>query len=177
MALMRNFWKWYEQNKTLNLGIAAFLFTLQIIHLIWLFGDIIYFRLTGVKIFNLESHEGGAGNFAEITILLVDYLEIPAIVTTSLVYINELRQKFNYKSLWFLFFINSQWLHLFWITDEFVVDVFSGTNTSTVLPFWMAWVAILIDYLELPVIYDTLKKFFEQLKKGNVVSALEKLKD
>lgn len=185
--MLKNFWEWYERNKTLNLGIAAFLFTLQIIHLIWLFGDVVYFRLTGGKIFNLDSHEGGTNSFAETAILLVDYLEIPAIITTSLVYINELRPrkalratgqaKVYYKNFLLLLFINSQWLHLFWITDEFVVDMFSGKETSTHLPFLLAWTAIMIDYLELPVIYDTLKKFFIELKKGDVTSALEKLKD
>ena len=39
-----------------------------------------------------------------------------------------------------------------------VVNEFSGGTAATSLPVWAAWIAILIDYLELPVIYDTLKK-------------------
>lgn len=175
--MIKNFWKWYERNKTLNLGIATFLFTLQLVHLIWLFGDVVYFRLTGNKLFNIDSQNTGPAKIFEIFILVVDYLEIPAILTASLVYVNELRQSFNFKSLLFLLFINSQWLHLFWITDEFVVDMLSNKNTATILPYWLAWLAIIIDYLEVPVIFDTMKKFTISLRKGNIVSALEELKE
>lgn len=167
---LNRFFSWYERNKTLNLGVAAFLFTLQLVHLYWLTTDVVLFKLTGKSYFNpTETFES--------LILIVDYLEIPAIFSTSLVYINELRKKFNSKSLWFLFFINSQWLHIFWITDEFVVDKFTGIETSTALPVWLAWTAIMIDYLELPVIFDTLKQFFASLKKEGLTSALEKLKE
>lgn len=170
--MFEKFWKWYEKNKTFNLGLAAFLFTLQVVHLIWLAGDVVIYRLTGEQVFGLESHD-----LSSALILIVDYLEIPAIISTSLVYVNELRKTFNYKSLMFLLFINSQWLHLFWITDEFVVDAFTGSQTGTILPFWLAWVAILIDYLELPVIADTLKKFFTSLRREGLAPAFEKLKE
>ena len=77
----------------------------------------------------------------------------------SLVYVNELRHGFTLKALLFLLFLNSQWLHIFWITDEYVVQrAVRRTRPSSSLPAWLAWVAILIDYLELPVIYDTLKR-------------------
>ena len=56
----------------------------------------------------------------------------------------------------YLAFLNSQWLHIFWITDEFVVS--TNEDMATALPAWLAYVAILIDYLELPVIYDTFRK-------------------
>ena len=55
-------------------------------------------------------------------------------------------------------FLNSQWLHIFWITDEYVSAELAGAGAASALPGWLAWVAILIDYLELPVIYDTLKR-------------------
>jgi hypothetical protein len=45
------------------------------------------------------------------------------------------------------------------------------------LPIWLAWIAILIDYLELPVIYDTLKKFYQSLRKERLSPALEELRD
>lgn len=169
--IFNKFWKWYERHKTFNLGLAAFLFTLQIVH--WLTGDVVVFRLTGSQLFGLHGHDNFT--FFEVLILLVDYLEIPAIFTTSLVYLNELRNKFSYRSLLYLFFINSQWLHIFWITDEFVVETFTGSGAGTILPFWLAWVAILIDYLELPVIYDTLNKFFRALKEEGILRALEEL--
>ena len=174
--LIENFWKWYERNKTFNLGLAAFLFTLQIIHLVWLTGDVVMFRLTETQLFGLHNDIDQNSLFG-ILILAVDYLEIPAIFTTSLVYLNELRQRFSSRSLWYLFFINSQWLHIFWITDEFIIDVFTKTSTATILPFWLAWVAILIDYLEIPVIVDALKKFFSAVRDENLVKALENLKD
>lgn len=157
---MDKFWKWYERNYTLNAGIAAFLFLIQIVHLIWLLGEVIWFKLTGTSLFVFT------GVWKSI-IVLVDYTEIPAIITTSFVYINDIRTKSNVGKAWlFLFFINSQWLHLFWITDEFVVDAFYGAGT--ILPVWLAWIAILIDYLELPVVYETIKKFIQSVKEKRV---------
>ena len=58
--------------------------------------------------------------------------------------------------------LNSQWIHLFWITDEVLVAQFTGT-IPVLIPIWLSWVAIGIDYLELPVMYDTIKKFFQSL--------------
>ena len=162
--LFNKFWKWYEKYKTVNTGIAAFLFTLQLVHLYWLTTDVVLVKLFEKSLF---SHSLQTGIFSFL-ILVVDYLEIPAILTTSLLYINEVRNKFNYKSLWFLFFINSQWLHIFWITDEFVLEHFTNHSGTTILPIWLAWVAILIDYLELPVIIDTLKKFISSFRKESV---------
>lgn len=77
----------------------------------------------------------------------------------------------------FLFFINSQWLHIYWITDEFVLEHITRHVGPSILPVWLAWVAILIDYLELPVIVDTLRKFFASLKKEGITTALEELKE
>lgn len=165
----QKFWDWYEKHKTLNLGIAAFLFTLQIAHLYWLTTHVGFLKLFGQSFFNPSP-------FLESILLFVDYLEIPAIIATSLVYINQLRVKFNYKSLWFLFFINSQWLHMLWVTDEFVLERFTD-HTTTMLPIGLAWLAILIDYLELPVIIDTLKQFYKSLKEEGVEKAFESLKE
>ncbi len=159
MNLWSQFWKWYEKHLTLNIGIAAFLFTLQLIHLYWLSADVVATKLFGQSFFELT----GVWKWL---ILVVDYTEIPALITTSFVYINEYRNKKNFKSILYLFFLNSQWLHIFWITDEFVVDQFSGNSTATQLPAWLAWIAIGIDYLELPVIYDTIKKLTSALKSG-----------
>jgi hypothetical protein len=79
-----------------------------------------------------------------------------------------LRKGWNWKSFIFLLFLNSQWLHIFWITDEFVVNEFTGEEAISSLPVWLAWVAILIDYLELPVIYDTMKKFVVATREQRV---------
>lgn len=147
--------EWYERHYRLNVGITAGLFLLQLVHLYWLTVHVVLLRLFDVSYFNV-------GGTWEVLLLIVDYTEIPAIIATSILYLHELRRQFGWKNVWFLIFLNTQWLHIFWITDEFVVGEFTGEQ-STVLPGWLAWVAILIDYLELPVIYDTLKKFFGSL--------------
>lgn len=164
--LITAFWNWYERHLTLNIGIAAFLFTLQLIHLYWLSADVVATKLLGQSFFELTG-------LWKWFILVVDYTEIPALITTSFVYINEYRKTKSIKSILFLLFLNSQWLHIFWITDEFVVDQFSGMSTQSSIPAWLAWIAIAIDYLELPVIFDTIKKLITALKSGKP----EKLKE
>jgi len=149
--LWQRFFDWYERNYTINIAVAAGLFLLQLVHLYWLTLDVVFDRLFGESLFNPD------GVFY-VLILFVDYTEIPALLGVSLIYINELRKGFSWKPLLFLFFLNSQWLHIFWITDEFVVNEFTGEAAASSLPAWLAWTAILIDYLELPVIYDTMKK-------------------
>ncbi|MES4787698.1 MAG: hypothetical protein C4294_19945 [Nitrospiraceae bacterium] len=108
----------------------------------------------------------------------MDYTEIPALISVSLVYINELRKRFHWGSALYLLFLNSQWLHIFWITDEFVVVEFTGTGHGTALPLWLAWIAILIDYLELPVIVSTIAKLITALHERRVLQFLrEELAD
>lgn len=157
------FWGWYERHYTLNLGLTAFLFALQVVHLYWLASHVIALRLFGVSYFN-------PSELLQYIIIVVDYTEIPALISTSVLYIYELRKEFSWKSVLFLIFLNSQWLHLFWITDEFVVNQFAG-RPDTILPAWLAWIAILIDYLEVPVIIDTFIKFAKALGRGKVKEA------
>lgn len=163
------FWRWYERYYAVNVTVAAVLFTLQIVHLMWLYADVINVRLGGEALFHFH---GGWAFF----IIFVDYLEIPAIITTSLVYINGLRRGYNHRDALYLILINSQWLHLFWITDEFVVQVLAE-GAQTTLPAWLAWVAILIDYLELPVIYSTIKEAIQAFRKEGVKGALAALRE
>lgn len=150
------FWQWYEKHYTLHVTLAAFLFTLQLIHLYWLTNEVVLWQLIGRSFFKLQG-------FWEIIIAIVDYTEIPAIISTTLVYLNELRKRGSLKGWLYIFFINSQWLHLFWITDEYVLDIFTDQRV-TLLPVWLAWLAVVIDYFELPVIYDTIKKSFKLLQ-------------
>jgi hypothetical protein len=103
--------------------------------------------------------------------LVVDYTEIPALISVSLIYLNELRKGWNWKSFLFLLFLNSQWLHIFWITDEYVVQELSGL-AGVGLPAALAWVAIGIDYLELPVIVDTIKKFVVAVREERAATFL-----
>ena len=158
---LRRFFDWYERHYTLNVAIVACLFLLQLVHLYWLSAEVVSQRLTGAGHFHLTG-------VAKFLILIVDYTEIPALLGTSLLYANELRKGFSWKALIFLIFLNTQWIHLFWITDTFVVNEFAGQAAQSTIPGWLAWVAILIDYLELPVIFDTLRKFGASLREQRV---------
>jgi hypothetical protein len=154
--LTKGFWRWYERHYQINVAITLVLFLLQVVHLYWLTGDVVWYRLFNERLLTL-------GTVFEYLILLVDYTEIPALVSTSLVYVHELRKGFRWRSLLLLLFLNSQWLHIFWITDEFVVGQFQGDQN--VLPTWLAWMAIGIDYLELPVIVDLARRFLVSLRQ------------
>lgn len=158
--MLDKFWKWYERYYVFNIGLASGLFLLQLVHLYWLTADVVAYQALGRSFFEVK----GLG---ELLILVVDYTEIPALLTTSLVYVHSLRKGYNTKALLYLLFLNSQWLHIFWITDEFVIEELSGSSRQTLLPGWLAWIAIAIDYLELPVIYDTIRNFWHTLLNGN----------
>jgi hypothetical protein len=151
MSLFGKFWAWYERHYRITLIVTTLLFLLQLFHLYWLFSDVIMTKLTGRSYFLLAPVWGHVS-------IIFDYSEIPALLSTSVLYIHYLRQKFTYKNLIYLLYLNIQWIHLFWITDSFVVEKFHS-NTSII--HWsntLAWVAILIDYLELPVIFDTVRQ-------------------
>ncbi len=155
--MINKFWEWYNRHYLFALIATSFLFLLQLFHLYWLFTDVVLMRLIGRSFFFLPPFWG-------VLSTVLDYTEIPALISTSLVYINQLRLTGQKKNLWYLFALNIQWLHLFWITDQVVLDhfaKFSYFHWSTVV----AWIAILIDYAELPVMYDTAKKTVIELKK------------
>ncbi len=145
------FWQWYERHYKTNLKLTAILFSWQVVHLIWLAAVVVVPEL-------FSRPRPDLPHWFNLLLAFVDYTEIPALLGISLIYIHELRKKFGWKNFLLLLFLNSQWLHLFWITDEFVINAF--TNQFYVnLPLWLAWLAILIDYLELPVMFDTFKKY------------------
>lgn len=161
--MWQKFWAWYERNYTLNISIAFGLFILQAWHLVWLGGDVVVGRLTGESLFSLD------GLLLLITIV-VDYTEIPAIFGITLVYVDALRRGETWHPVLMLLLLHSQWLHIFWITDEYVVDTFAGHGGhihATVLPAGLAWIAIGIDYLEVPVMIDTGRKFWRALRERN----------
>jgi hypothetical protein len=99
-----------------------------------------------------------------MVVILVDYTEIPALIATSILYIMLLRKAFTPKSVLMLLLLNSQWLHLFWISDEFVISVFRGEGLVN-FPAWLAYIAIFIDYLEVPVIIDLFKQTAVAIKE------------
>lgn len=148
--MITKFWDWYKKNLRLNRTIVAILFGWQILHLYWLTTHVVAERVWGFPIFN-------PNNFYQYLLIIADYFEIPALISGTLLYAHSLKEGSVKKNLIFIILINSQWLHLFWITDEFVLDRFHHSD-PTILPVWLAWTAIAIDYLELPVIYDTIKK-------------------
>lgn len=165
-TIFNSFWQWYEKHYVVNVSVATFLFVLQIVHLYWLSADVVASRLIGRSFFELTG-------IWEFIIVFVDYLEIPALISVSLIYINELRKGWHWKSFIYLVFLNSQWLHILWITDTFVIQQFQETSNAALMPIWLAWLAILIDYLELPVMFDTIKKFFIAMKKKEVTEFLK----
>lgn len=153
---MTRFWEWYNRHYALNVTIAASLFALQVVHLVWLTFDPLWLALLGEELLKLEKPWSWP-------LLLVDYTEISVLVSVSLVYLNELRHGVVWKPFLFLVLVNSQWLHIFWITDEFVVASSEG-GAAVGMPAWLAYVAIAIDYLELPVIYDTVRRMVAALR-------------
>ena|SRR3989344_5581940 len=156
----------FEKNYTLYTGITAGIFVLQIIHLYWLSTHVLAFKLFGISLFDPNT-------FWQFVIIIVDYFEIPAIIATSILYIHSLAKKWNKRDIFLLLLLNTQWLHIFWISDEFVISVFRGGYDETILPVWLAYVAIFIDYLELPVMYDVMKKFVRSFLSPKNISAIK----
>lgn len=170
-SFLQPFWIWYERHYRLNIAIAASLFVLQLIHLYWLSMDVVLLRLVGPL--GLWPQE----LWLELFITLVDYTEVPALLAASLVYIDEWHRGRRLKPFVYLLLLNSQWLHIFWITDEFVVDHLTGNHNGTALSLSLAWVAIAIDYFEVPVIIDLLVELARNLKNGNLLAAAEELRN
>lgn len=142
IAMIDAMTRWYR----LFVRAATALFLLQLVHLVWLTLDVVIFRLTGFGLFPTE---------LDILLALVDYTEIPALVGVSLVYFHEIALKKATAKTWlYLGFLASQLLHIFWITDEVIIKLVAG-EVLVVLPAWLAWVAIAVDYLEIPVMVDT----------------------
>ncbi|MBI2600707.1 hypothetical protein HYW42_02025 [Candidatus Daviesbacteria bacterium] len=157
MNIPQTFWAWYNKHYTLNIIVAVALFAIQFVHLYWLTTHVVIHKIFGVSLWDPTT-------LLQNLLILADYTEIPALVSTSLIYLNNLRKKFDFKSTLYITLLYSQFLHIFWITDEFVVEQLTG-RTETILPLWLAWVAIMIDYLELPVIFDTVNKLIKVLKR------------
>ncbi len=158
--MLKKFWQWYESKYKLVLYTTTLLFLIQLFHLYWLTTDVVMYRLFGYMFFDVSKT-------SQLLIALADYTEIPAIIVASILYIHQLKNGFNWRSTLMLVLINSQWLHLFWITDEIIYAQFTGT-ALIVIPVWLSWIAIAIDYLELPVIYDTIKKSLGMLRKKSL---------
>lgn len=160
MNFWTSFWNWYERHYKLNTAITAALFTLQLVHLYWLTTEVVMGKLFGESFF---PHTNALAHFL---LIFVDYTEIPALISTTILYIHLFRKGKRFKHILYLLFINIQFVHIFWITDEYVVEIFTGNESIAWSPV-LAWIAISIDYLELPVIYETLKEAIKNTFKKN----------
>jgi hypothetical protein len=152
------FWRRYEN---LSLKIAFVLISLQLIHLYWLTADVVIQRITGKSMLAVPH-----GSPLFIFFIIIDYIEIPALVAGLTYYALSIynHEKGSAKNALLLSMLAIQVFHIFWITDEVVYNSFFGSPSSAVeIPYYAAWVAILIDYLELPVIADL---FYRTIVKG-----------
>lgn len=149
-----SFWNKYEN---LNLKIAFFLIALQVVHLYWLTTDVVLNRIFGESFFILPQEQFSPETF--LPFIVIDYLEVPALFAGITYYLfNIYRDRGNRRNnIIFLAMLASQVFHIFWITDEIVYGILFNT-TLVAIPPLLAWVAILIDYLELPVIFDLFKR-------------------
>jgi hypothetical protein len=157
--LVRKFINFYHRYENLNLKITFFLISLQILHLYWLTTDVVLQKLFGKSSFL-------APNSLLPIFVIIDYIEIPALISGLIFYAYNVRRNKSSakKSYLFLGLLAIQIVHIFWITDEIVYDSFF--NSSFVeLPVVLSWIAILIDYLELPVMADLFYKVIKKKKK------------
>lgn len=156
MQKIVNFWYRYEN---LNLKITFILISLQLLHLYWLTTDVVLQRI----------YEESFLLFPKILLpvfVVIDYIEIPALVSGITFYSLSVykHQKDSWKNSLFLALLAVQVVHIFWITDEIVYDAFFETRLVE-FPLYIAWIAILIDYLELPVMADLFYKIIKGEKK------------
>ena len=119
-------------------GLSALLFLTQIVHLVWMTTYVVPVKIWGISLWSPP----------EAPLAFADYLELPAIFTASILYLRTRDWKM-------LFLVNVQLLHIYWITDEIIL------NRNTLYPI-LAWAAIMIDYLEIPVIIDTSRRFLSR---------------
>lgn len=145
---------WLDRHYLAALVVTTVAFILQIFHLYWLFAAVIMEKLTGQSWFSFPKDL----NFIYV---VADYLEVPALISTSILYLNNFRRDRKFKAIFYVVLLNTQWLHLFWITDNFVVQSFTDNGMFS-WNAWVAWVAILIDYLEVPVIIEMLKQIYDE---------------
>ena len=159
--VFNKFINFYLRYQNINLKISFILISLQLLHLYWLTTDVVIYRLTGIDYFIELS------DFI-LLFIIIDYIEIPALVSGiiyyffALIYDKKEKEK-RIKNTVLLILLAIQSIHIFWITDEIVYSTFVGSDLIY-MPEYFAWIAILIDYLELPVIYDLLKRI---VKKEN----------
>ena len=157
--IVKRFLRWYDRYDDFNTILTAFLFSIQIVHLFWLATNIVLPRLLGVDVLNFS-------DFFNALVAAVDYTEIPALIAISLIYSRSFRKDNNRKDFLYIILLNLQWFHILWITDEIVLETFNPPGFFHNWNIGLAWVAIMVDYLELPIIVETLKRAFKIIGKS-----------
>ena len=157
--LVQKFIDFYHRYETLGLKITFILISLQLLHLYWLTTDVVLQKIFGQSFFLVPK------NLLPLFVV-IDYIEIPALISGIIFYIYSIRsgEEDSKKSYLFLGLLGVQVIHIFWITDDVVYSSFF--NSSFVqIPSLLAWIAILIDYLELPVMGDLFYKIIKKKRR------------
>ena len=157
--MVQKFINFYHRYENLSLKITFILISLQLIHLYWLTSDVVLQKIFGESFFIVPRA------FLPLFVV-IDYIEIPALVSGIIFYgYNIHSDKEDAKrSYLFLGMLAVQVFHIFWITDDVVYNSFFKSSFLEIPPV-LAWIAILIDYLEIPVIADLLFKIIRKEKK------------
>ena len=147
----------YHRYENLNLKITFILISLQLLHLYWLTTDIVLQKIFGKSLFLFPKD-------LLAIFVIIDYIEIPALVSGIIFYAHNIhyREENIKRSYIFLAMLSVQVIHIFWLTDN-VVYSSSFKSSFVEIPFILSWAAILIDYLEIPIIVDL---FYKIIRKG-----------
>jgi hypothetical protein len=159
VELVQKFINFYHRYENLNLKITFVLISLQILHLYWLTTDVVLQKIFGQSFFLVPK------SLLPIFVV-IDYIEIPALISGIIFYTYSIRKGKDSanKSYLFLGLLGVQVIHIFWITDEVVYN--SLFKSSLVeIPYLLSWIAILIDYLELPVMADLFYKVVRKKRR------------
>jgi hypothetical protein len=157
--LVQKFIDFYRHYETLSLKITFILISLQLLHLYWLTTDVVLQKIFGQSFFLVPK------NLLPLFVV-IDYIEIPALVSGIIFYIYSIRsgEEGSKRSYLFLGMLGVQVIHIFWITDDVVYSSFFKSSFVEI-PSLLAWIAILIDYLELPVIGDLFYKIIKKKRR------------
>jgi hypothetical protein len=139
----------YAKYECVGLKVTFVLIALQVIHLFW---------LSNYVIFGTSLYTQYIPNFVFASI---DYIEIPALFSGIIFYSMSLYLYKKKTSMIFISVLFIQFIHLYWITDEFIVQSFTMHNAVI-----LTWVAILIDYAEIPVMVDLFIKIIKGQANG-----------
>jgi hypothetical protein len=140
---------YFEKLKNFLVKISFILMALQIIHLFWLTCNVT------LPMFNLNDLKFNEGSFLFVSI---DYLEIPSLIITCTSYLFIIfRESHKPKNILYFSMLVLQFLHIFWITDEFIVNYLYD------LPFYLLIFVVFIDYSELFILFDLGKRLLVRM--------------